>query len=60
MSAISEGRRQSLRETLPRVITDKYGIKAASSFEDFLNAKDPFMLTLAPFDEGLIIPVLFN
>ncbi len=56
MSAISEGRRQSLRETLPRVITDKYGIKAASSFEDFLNAKDPFMLTLAPFDEGLIIP----
>ena len=56
MSAVSEGRRQSIREILPRVLTDKYGIKAASSLSEFINAKDKLMLTIAPFDEGVIIP----
>ncbi|MGN0894222.1 MAG: transcription-repair coupling factor, partial [Succinivibrio sp.] len=56
ISAISEGRRQSLREILPEAVCGKFGIKAASSFEDFLNKDAPLMMTLAPFDEGLIIP----
>lgn len=53
ISALSEGRRQSVRETLPQVLVDKYNVKAASSFEDFLNSQDKLMLTIAPFDEGL-------
>ncbi|MGN1280823.1 MAG: transcription-repair coupling factor, partial [Succinivibrio sp.] len=56
IAALSEGRRQSLREILPEIVCKKYGIKAASSFEDFLNSESPLMMTLAPFDEGLVIP----
>lgn len=54
--ALSEGRRQSLREIMPQVLVDKFGMKAASSFEDFLNEKAPLMMTIAPFDEGMILP----
>ncbi len=56
MSAVSEGRRQSLREILPKKLTDQYGIKPASSFSEFLNEKAALMMTLAPFNEGFIIP----
>lgn len=54
--ALSEGRRQSLRELLPQVLIDKFGLKPASSFDEFLNAKDCLMMTIAPFDEGIILP----
>lgn len=52
ITAISEGRRQSLREILPASIIKQYGIKPASSFIEFLQATDPLMMTIAPFYEG--------
>jgi len=55
ISATTEGRRQSLRELLPQSLTSKYGIKATSSFQHFLDDTAPLMLTIGPFDEGLII-----
>ncbi|MGN0902022.1 MAG: transcription-repair coupling factor, partial [Succinivibrio sp.] len=56
LSALSEGRRQSLREILPASLTNKYGIKAASSIDDFYNSDSKLMLTISPFDEGVILP----
>ncbi len=53
ISAISEGRRQSLREILPQSIIDKFSIKAASSAFDFMQSKDSLMLTISPFDMGV-------
>ncbi len=54
MTAISEGRRQALRDLLPKSLIDITGIKAASSFNDFLEAQDKLMLTTAPFTGGFI------
>lgn len=55
ISAVSEGRRQSVREILPSALVNKYGIKPASSLEEFMSEDAPLMLTISPFDEGLII-----
>lgn len=55
LSAPSEGRRQSLREIQPQVLVDKYGLKAASSVDDFLKSDDRLMMTITPFDEGLLL-----
>ncbi len=54
MTAISEGRRQALRDLLPKALIDTTGIKAASSFNDFLLAEDKLMLTIAPFAGGFV------
>ncbi len=54
MSAVSEGRRSSLREILPPSLIDRFGIAPASSFEDFLSKDNPLMLTIAPFDGGFV------
>lgn len=54
LTAVSEGRRQSLRELIPQALIAQTGIKAASSFADFLANKDPLMLTTAPFAAGFI------
>lgn len=56
ISAQSEGRRQSLRETLPYELVKGPGIQAASSMQDFLDSAAPLMLTAAPFGEGCILP----
>lgn len=58
ISAQSEGRRQSIRETLPAVLVNNFGCKAASSLAQFLDSDDKLMLTIAPFDEGVILPNL--
>lgn len=57
ITAISEGRRQNLRELLPQQLVSQLGIKAASSMDAFLDeeSKAPLMLTTAPFDQGLIL-----
>lgn len=55
LSAASEGRRQALREILPQAVVNKCGLKAASSVEDFLQSKEPLMLSITPFDEGVIL-----
>ena len=55
ISALSEGRRQSLREILPQVLVDRFGIKPASSFDEFLKSDAPLMMTISPFDEGLFV-----
>lgn len=54
ITAVSEGRRHSLREIFPQILVDKYGLKAASSINDFLTADERLMLSLAPFDSGVI------
>lgn len=55
ISAISEGRRQNLHELLPGSLIKTYGLKAASSISDFLASDAPLMMTIAPFDQGVII-----
>ena len=55
MSAVSEGRRQSLREVLPQALTSALGLKAASSIDDFLQSDAPLMLTVSPMDSGVIL-----
>lgn len=55
LSAVSEGRRQSLREILPLKLTSRFGIQPASSVEDFLNASEPLMLTVNPAVNGAIL-----
>ena len=55
ISALSEGRRQNLHELLPPSLIKDYGLKAASSISDFIQAKDPLMMTIAPFDQGVIL-----
>lgn len=54
ISAISEGRRQSLKEIIPQSLKDKFQLKVASSILDFQQSEDPLMMTVAPFDEGVI------
>lgn len=54
LSAMSEGRRQALRETIPNSICESFNIKPASSYQDFLLKDDPLMLTIAPFFKGAI------
>lgn len=54
LTALSEGRRQSLRELIPQALVDVTGIKPASSFGDFLASDAPLMLTTGPFAEGFV------
>ncbi len=54
LSAGSEGRRQALRELLPNTLIQKFGIKPASSVDDFLHEQSPLMLTTAPFASGFL------
>lgn len=56
ISAVSEGRRQTLKEIFPESITNIHPLEKASSFDEFVNSKSPLMLTLAPFDEGFNLP----
>lgn len=58
LTALSEGRRQSLRELLPQEVIRQYQLQPASSMDDFLNSDSPLMLTIAPFDHGVIIDKL--
>ncbi len=53
ITALSEGRRQSLREILPVALIDKTGIKAASSISDFIASDNKMMLSIASFDTGV-------
>ena len=55
ISALSEGRRQNLRELIPSTLVEKFGIKPASSLDDFLEQDAPLMMTISPFDAGVII-----
>ncbi len=55
LTAVSEGRRQSLREILPHTLIDRFGIKAASSLADFALSDAPLMLTLSPATEGFTL-----
>lgn len=54
LSAITEGRRQALREILPEDLTERLGIVPASSFSAFLGDRAPLMLTISPFYEGCL------
>lgn len=54
ISAVTEGRRQNLRELLPHELTKAFGIQPASSIDDFLSSESPLMMTIAPFDQGVI------
>lgn len=55
ITALSEGRRQNLHELLPASLIKSFGLKAASSVSDFLASDAPLMMTIAPFDQGVII-----
>ena len=55
ISAISEGRRQSLKEIIPGSLYKSFNITPASSVQDFLDKEDPLMLTIAPFSSGAIL-----
>lgn len=55
ITALSEGRRQSLRETIPHELIEQFGLAVASSVDEFLNSDAPLMLTIAPFSQGMII-----
>ena len=55
MSALSEGRRQNLKELLPPKLIATYGLVPASSVEEFLTSPAPLMLTVTPFDQGMIL-----
>ncbi len=54
LTAVSEGRRQALRDLLPQSIVDKVGIRPASSFQEFLEGDAPLWLTIAPFSAGFV------
>ena len=54
ISALSEGRRQSLRDLIPHELVKKFGLTPASNFNDFLASSHPMMMTIAPFDQGVI------
>ena len=54
ITSVSEGRRHTLREIFPQSLIDKYGIKAASSVSDFIESDNKLMLSIAPFDSGVI------
>ncbi len=54
ITAVSEGRRQSLKEVLPASVKSEFGLKPVSNVVDFLKEKDPLMMTTAPFTEGVI------
>lgn len=54
ISAMSEGRRQNVRDLLPQELIKSVGLQPASSIDDFLASDAPFMLTIAPFDQGVI------
>lgn len=56
LCAVSEGRRHALREVLPAALTDKFGIKAASSLQAFLDDSAPLMLTISPAQQGMLLP----
>ncbi len=55
LTAVSEGRRQSLREILPGKLTNTFGIQAASSIEDFVSSSAPLMLSISPATQGFIL-----
>lgn len=55
ISALSEGRRQNLKDLLPPSLIKEYGLAPASSMEDFLTSHHPLMLTVTPFDQGMIL-----
>lgn len=54
ISTISEGRRQTLIELIPIDLIQKYGFNHALNMDDFLKSSDPVMMTIAPYDEGVI------
>lgn len=54
ITAVTEGRRQNLRELLPQILVKNYGLKPVSNIDDFLAADDQLMMTLAPFEQGVI------
>lgn len=54
ISAITEGRRQNLRELIPMSLVKEFGLKPASSIDDFLSSTCPLMMTIAPFDQGVL------
>lgn len=54
LTALTEGRRQALRDMLPSVLIKECGIQAASSLNDFLVGSAPLMLTTAPFNAGFV------
>lgn len=55
ISALSEGRRQNLKDLLPPELIKIYGLVPASSVEEFLDSPAPLMLTVTPFDQGMIL-----
>ena len=55
ISALSEGRRQNLKDLLPPDLVKTYGLVPASSVNDFLESPAPLMLTVTPFDQGMIL-----
>lgn len=55
ITALSEGRRQSLRELIPESLIAKLQIKVASNTDEFIYGEAPFMISTAPFDKGCLI-----
>lgn len=54
ITAQSEGRRQNLRELIPEPMIKALGLVAASSMDDFLASDAKLMMTIAPFDQGVV------
>ena len=54
LTAVSEGRRQALREMLPPDLIKQLGIAPASSVRHFFEDSAPLMLTVGPFSGGFI------
>lgn len=56
ISSPSEGRYQNLKDIFPRELIDTYKLKSVSNLNEFLDEKHPLCITIAPFDEGIILP----
>ena len=54
ISAISEGRRQSLRDLIPASVVQEFGMRGASNIKEFLESPDALMITVSPFDQGVL------
>lgn len=55
LTAQTEGRRHALHELISASIIEQYKLKACSNFNDFISSNDPLMMSITPFDQGLII-----
>lgn len=54
ITAVTEGRRQNLRELIPQSLVREFGLQPASNIDEFLSSEQQLMMTIAPFEQGVL------